>query len=489
MEIGKNPIPKSEFLPPQFQLEAKSAATVQNGDRHRERTSIQHHIHGKNSNADADKSSESSARRKRINIETPLDATILQNRRLTPCNHWQDVRHIVLSTDKRLAYVPGDILAIAPENDSKDVENMIRLMQWTHVADTPLQLNLNNEGDGDWVSRPFEHDALNTSNTTLRVLLTHALDITAVPRRSFFSAIARFAQDEAQKERILDFTNPEYIDWLHDYTTRPRRTIFEVLTELDSVKIPWKWVLDIFPPLRNRQFSIASGGALKTCQETGNTRFELLVAIVRYRTIIRKVRTGVCTRYLSDLPVGTHIQARLIKGSLGSVIRDPKKSVVMVGPGTGLAPLRSLIHERKQLQEELNPRLPTNDEDYGQIPHSELVLFFGSRNKDADYFYGEEWETLKEYIPLQVFTAFSRDQPQKIHVQDLIRTESKLLCRLLQEKEGILLVCGSSGNMPKAVRQAVIDAFISDSTQTPEEAEQYLERMELQGRYLQETWS
>ena len=480
---------KDEPLPPQFQLEERTETTVQNGGRYGEEVSTQYNSLGSNVDVDVDKSSKSSARREKIDIETPLNVKILDNRRLTPRSHWQDVRHIVLSTEKRLIYGPGDILAIAPENDSKDVENMMRLMEWTHIADTPLQLKSNDEADGHGRSIPFEHEVLDASTTTLRALLTHALDITAIPRRSFFSAIACFARDEAQKERILDFTNPEYIDWLHDYTTRPRRTIFEVLTELDSVKIPWKWVLDVFPPLRNRQFSIASGGALKTCHETGNTRFELLVAIVKYRTIIRRIRTGVCTRYLANLPVGTRVRARLIKGSLGSTIRDPEKPLIMVGPGTGLAPLRSLIHERKQLLDNLNPQLPTDDKGNGQVPQSELVLFFGGRNKDADYFYREEWETLKEHVPLQVFTAFSRDQHQKIYVQDLIRKESKLVCRLLHEKGGILLVCGSSGNMPKAVRQAVIDAFVKDSTQTLEEAEKYLERMELQGRYLQETWS
>ena len=117
-----------------------------------------------------------------------------------------------------------------------------------------------------------------------------------------------------------------------------------------------------------------------------------------------------------------------------------------------------------------------------------MALFFGCRKKDVDYFYQSEWEKLQEELPLRCFTAFSRDQKQKIYVQDLIKEQSELIYRLLYEAGGMVYVCGSSGRMPKAVRTALTEAFSQHGNMQQRDAEAYMQAMEKEGRYKQETW-
>ena len=422
------------------------------------------------------------------NSAVQLDVLLEQNQRITPEDHWQDVRHLVFSTSQPYSYAPGDILTIYPENACEDVDQIIHIMEWGDVADLEVELSPAKETQlfvdpsiRDW--RPQIAKSL-----TLRALLTKCLDLNAIPRRSFFALIAHFTENSFQKDRLLEFTKFEFIDELYDYTTRPRRGILEVLQEFDTVKIPWEWAATVLPVLRGRQFSIASGGQLKQGQ-CHSTRFELLVAIVKYNTVIKKVRQGVCTRYLARLPSGTKLRVSLHKGDLGTATFDAIRPVVMVGPGTGVAPMRSLIWERyewaRRNSKDASNTIPRNKE----IDHAgRSILFYGCRNSEADFFFRDEWSDLKTKMPLQVFAAFSRDQERKIYVQDLIKEQCKLVYSLLWETDGIIYVCGASGKMPQAVRESLIESFQMAGGLQKETAEAHLAQMEREGRYKQETW-
>ena len=421
-------------------------------------------------------------------ITQPILVTLKENRRVTSDGHWQDVRHLVFTCHGPAEYGPGDVLAIYPKNLTAEVDQLVQQMAWTDVADRPIYFTptIPTGGSGSYTSPPI---SLSDTCTTLRKLLTEHLDLTAIPRRSFFSLIAHFTDDQFHKDRLLDFTKPEYIDELYDYTTRPRRSILEVLQEFESVKIPWQWAANVLPELRSRQFSIASGGQLKKTPE-GNAKFELLVAIVKYRTVIKKMREGVCTRYLAALPVGTEFYVSLQRGSLAITKAEAQQPVVMIGPGTGVAPMRSLVWERLQwLQDDgTQDKEKVYDHVNGVPSIGESVLFFGCRNKSADFFYRDEWNNLNDQLPFSIFPAFSRDQSQKVYVQDIVRQQGLRVYRLLSGLNGTVFVCGSSGKMPQAVRVALIDVFEKWGSMEREDAEQALERLEREGRYKQETW-
>lgn len=487
LQDGIHPIPEDVLLQPRWTLSllkdasSVSASSISNGSNPIATTNDFHVPCTERGGANAPAS--------QVDV-TPSNITMTldHNTRLTPTTHWQDVRHLSFTTLEQVHYDAGDILTIHPKNASNDVEHLLEVMDWISMADKPIHLVPTGPESATHSYPPPPITQLTVqSSTTLRTLLTDHLDLTAIPRRSFFSFIAHFTNDPMHKDRLLEFTNPEYVDELYDYTTRPRRSILEVLQEFESVKIPWQWAVTVLPILRGRQFSIASGGRLQRGPK-GGTCFELLVAIVKYRTVIKKIREGVCTKYIAALPVGSQISVTLQKGGLGITKTEARRPVITIGPGTGVAPIRSLIWERRQWADELESRSQANGSKVmnGMGSIGESVLFFGCRNQEADFFYGSEWEELQEKMPLQVFTAFSRDQKQKVYVQDLIRQQSKLLYRLLHASNGIIYICGSSGKMPQAVREALIEVFQTNMDRGAAEA--YLLAMEKEGRYKQETW-
>ena len=409
-------------------------------------------------------------------------ANLESSRRLTPENHWQDVRHFTLVTPQNLQYFPGDALAITPKNVSQDVSTLIALMRWESVASKLLSLAPTNPAaDFTSYSKSPVPDPLPGGLLTLETLLTNHLDITAIPRRSFFATIAQYTKDPAQHDRLLEFSDPQFLDDYYDYATRPRRSILEILQEFHTVKIPWKEAINVFPIIRSRQFSIASGGHLKRTNDEKGTRFELLVAIVKYRTVIKKIRQGVCTRYLATLPEASTLNVVLKNEGRFQKKTEGQGSHILIGAGTGLAPLRALIYEKEH-------RLQAGD----QV--GPTCLFFGCRSQGADDFFADTWREFQQ--DLRVFAAFSRDQRQKVYVQDILREQAELVSDMIVNKQAVVVVCGSSGAMPKAVREALLDILARDQNEKDagsvemnrEEAQAYLARMEKVGRFKQETW-
>ena len=355
-----------------------------------------------------------------LDIPNALIASVESNKRLTPTTHWQDVRLLTLSLQHSHSYNPGDVLTIYPKNFPSDVNHFLTLCNWTSIADKPIRFIHNPQRTPEINLANQESPPIQLSDRdhvfSLRELLTNHLDIMSIPRRSFFSQLLHYTDNPSHRERLEEFTNPEFIDELYDYTTRPRRSILEVLDEFTSVKIPWQKVCSVVPKIRGRQFSIASGGVLKFGQRsslpsstpTGEgvaseiTKVELLVAIVKYRTVIKRIRLGVATRYIASLRPGQRISVTLEKGGLGFKKGDISRPVVMIGPGTGVAPMRNLIYERMAVRGQMG------------IPHPSLgerdILFYGCRNREADFFFRGEWDAIGEKAGLSVFVAFSRDQ-------------------------------------------------------------------------------
>ncbi|RSL64821.1 NADPH-dependent diflavin oxidoreductase 1 [Fusarium euwallaceae] len=365
-------------------------------------------------------------------------ATLADNVRFTPETHWQDVRLVSFDIPKRdgvkLQCNPGDCLTIYPKNFPQDAQKLITLMGWDDIADKPLDLSLCDSLPQNLYIDP---------KCTLREIILNNIDFTAIPRRSFLKSMSYFSTNPDHKERLLEFTMTEYLDEYFDYATRSRRSILEVLEEFTSVKLPAERVLDIFPLIRGRDFSIANGGMkLKHPTNEDITRVELLVALVKYRTILRKPRQGLCSRYLENLPAGSSLT--VTHKPVLSPIHGPQNAqrpLVAIATGTGLAPIRALIHER--LTHPL--RAP-------------IHLFFGNRNRDADYFFHDEWDAAVRDGNLDVFLAFSRDQRTKIYVQDRLREEAKRLEGPILDN-GIFCVCGGSTKMADAAKRAVFEPF------------------------------
>lgn len=387
-----------------------------------------------------------------------LEMTLKSNERITRSDHFQDIRHVILeSTDLKLSYQPGDVAVLRPHNLATDVRDFLDLMQWAKIADTPFILLPQSE------DRPIPSHWPRTS--TLRGLLTHHLDVFSTPRRSFFEFLAYFANDPMQKEKLREFSRPEGQDELYSYNQRPRRTIFEVLSDFHSVQIPLDYIIDVFPEIRPRQYSISS--ALRKHPN----QIHLTVAIVLYKTMLQKERIGVCSKWIESLHPGDTIRVGIAKGTmkLPASIHTP---AIFIGPGTGVAPVRSMIQER------------TLDK------ANDNVLFFGCRYKECDYVYADEWQEYEQQGMLEHHTAFSRDTPQKVYVQDILRRESKRVWEALSPiGRGVLYLSGSAEKMPTDVEKALRDIFQTEGDMSVEEAEAYLGLLERSRRYQQECWT
>ncbi|KAH8172787.1 flavodoxin domain-containing protein [Sarocladium implicatum] len=394
-------------------------------------------------------------------------ATISEKKRLTPKTHWQDVQLVSFdipsqSDGTKLRCVPGDCLTIYPKNFPSDVQRLLTAMDWTSIADQPLDLSL-------CPSLPRGLHTLSSSSctTTLRTLLLHNIDFTAVPRRSFLKNMSYFSDDEYHKERLLEFTMTDYLDEYFDYATRSRRSIIEVLEEFHSVKIPAHRLLDIFPLIRGRDFSVANGGSRQDHpSKPDTTRIELLIAMVRYKTVLRKPRQGLCSRYLANVPEGTslHVTHKPVLTPIHGPA-NAQRPLIAMATGTGLAPVRALIHER--------------------LTHpssAPTTLFFGNRNRSADYLFEEEWPALNNVV---VHTAFSRDQREKIYVQDLVRKEAPYVADVI-EQGGIFAVCGGSSKMAESCKCAVFDPY-SEAGADDVEIEARKQRLE-STTWWQEIW-
>ena len=459
-------------------------------------------------------------------------ATVHQNERVTSKTHWQDVRHLTFTTDKSITYYPGDVLSLSPQNLARDVSAFLALQGWDPIADIPLKITptmyLTSLSTSSSNLPPPPPPIPNpVSPLTLRTLLTHHLDFTAIPRRSFFSHVANYTIDPLHKERLLEFVDPEHVDELWDYTTRPRRTILEVLQEFNSVRLDWQEGLLCgggIGIIRERLFSIASSQQgmhlshditnkpgyfpLNETSLTPDRTVEILAAIVKYQTVLKRPRTGLCTRWLATLSPGDKVNIVITRGTGFSFFRSTsaelERPVIMICPGTGVAPMRSLAWERLSIGISQGRKI------------GDMLLFFGCRNREADFYFKSEWErwqhnhenyddliteqknghenvSLCKHSNRRVFVAFSRDQKQKHYVQNLIHEHASTVFRALHDQEGIVYVCGSSGHMPQAVREALIKVFEQGGSDAGnkmgrDQAERYLVDMERAGRYRQETW-
>ncbi|WFD07805.1 NAPDH-dependent diflavin reductase [Malassezia vespertilionis] len=372
-------------------------------------------------------------------------ATVVKNERMTAADHWQDVRLFELDLPPETvlpAYQAGDVVCLFPQNNAEDVAHLLQRLHWTDQADRLLTLT------NTTPARPLP-PMLSRENAsgrlTLRKLLTDFLDPFSVPRRSFFEAIQHFSPpDHLEHEKLTEFLQPgEGTEDMYEYAQRVRRTMAEVLHEFKSLDIPINCVMELFPLMRERQYSIASAPSVFA------HRIQLVAALVEYKTRLQKPRQGVCSQWLKQLPVGSVVPLRILKGTL--LMPATPMPVLAIGPGTGIAPLRSIIQERI----------------VAQPPELDNVVLTGCRYKDRDCLFHTEWAALVQgRIPstwnmmlgtadmpladkdrelrqeLVHFIAASRDHEQKVYVQDVLREQGALVWEILGLRRGMAYLCG-----------------------------------------------
>ncbi|SPQ94133.1 unnamed protein product (mitochondrion) [Plasmodiophora brassicae] len=364
-----------------------------------------------------------------------------------------DVRIVELSA-RHVRYTPGDILIIHPRNSVEAARQFIV----DRIRMDPLTVVVIECKDDD--------GKLPTGcKVTILDLFVRFLDIFGTPRRHFFEFLAQFATDDVEKERLLELSSPEGQADLLAYNFRERRTYAEVLNDFPSAQVPLARLLEEVPRLAPRQFSIASS------PRAHPDRIQILAAIVEFQTPYKRRRVGLCSHFLRTLKVGDSVDVWSRSGCLS--IPPSPVPMIMVGPGTGIAPFRSMCNELSFLHD----RGP-----------SEIRVYFGCRYKANDFYFEFEWDQLLSRGTITAFVpAFSRDQPNKVYVQDQLREQGADVWRILSGG-GVFYLAGSSNSMPKQVQDAIIDICIEYGHMTDDDARTFVRQLQRRGQYVIETW-
>ncbi|CAK9811444.1 NADPH-dependent diflavin oxidoreductase 1 [Anthophora plagiata] len=337
--------------------------------------------------------------------------TIIENTRTTVEDHFQDVRLIKFRSDN-INYQPGDIVYVRPKNSKEQVERFFDILNDNNVQlhkDMLIQVS----------EKEIKVPNVLKQTLTLYQIVEQYWDLNFKPRRSTMQVLSFISDNELEKEKLHEFTTANGQEELYNYINRPRRNILELLADFPHTtsQLNVRLLFEIMSPIKPRAFSIAS--SLKVHRN----EIHLLVAVVKYKTKLLEPRYGLCSNWLANLTEGSKIIFWIQKGTFKFVYDRP---MIFIGPGTGVAPFRSVLLDKSSLDDDLR----------------DCALFFGCRNKEKDYHCKEDFEYLSQRKSLNLFCAFSRDQDYKIYVQHLISNQ-KQLCWEFLKRNGIIYLAGT----------------------------------------------
>ncbi|MCX2942227.1 NADPH-dependent assimilatory sulfite reductase flavoprotein subunit [Rahnella perminowiae] len=366
--------------------------------------------------------------------EAPLTATLSVNQKITGRDSDKDVRHLEIDLgDSGLRYQPGDALGIWFENDPQLVQEIVELLwlkgdEIVEVNDKKLPL-----------SQALQHHIELTQNTT--------------PIIEKYAALCR---DEHLTGLLADKPALQQYAQTVPFADMIRRAP----TELDAQQL-----VDLLRPLTPRLYSIASSQA-----ET-ETEVHITVGVVRYE-IDGRSRSGGASGFLADrLEEDGEVKVFIEHNDNFRLPADPEKPVIMIGPGTGIAPFRAFIQQRD------------NDGATGKN-----WLFFGNPHFTDDFLYQVEWQRyVKDGLLTNISLAWSRDQAEKVYVQDKLREQGAEVWQWLQEGAHVY-VCGDANRMAKDVEQALLEIIAQYGEMDLETADEYLSELRLDRRYQRDVY-
>ncbi|WP_435817617.1 sulfite reductase subunit alpha [Gottfriedia acidiceleris] len=369
----------------------------------------------------------------------PFQAKVLKNINLNGTDSNKETRHIELSlTGSGLSYVPGAALGVIPSNDPELVAALINEMKWNEEAN----VTVGKQGE----------------TLSLKEALTSYCEITLLTKKILQQA-AVFTENEELKNLVL----VENAIQLKEYCYG--RDLLDMLRDFGPWSASAQEIVSLLRKMTPRLYSIASSIAANPDE------VHLTIGAVRY-TAHGRDRKGVCSVLCSErikegdtLPVFVQVNKHFYLPESGD------KDIIMVGPGTGIAPFRSFIQERA----------------VNKVT-GRSWLFFGDQHEASDYLYRGELEKYQQDgVLTKIDTAFSRDTDQKVYVQHKMLENSKELYEWI-EKGAYFYVCGDKEYMAKDVNEALITILEKEGAMERDAAEAHLKDMQKQGRYQRDVY-
>lgn len=368
----------------------------------------------------------------------PFKAEVLENLNLNGRGSNKETRHLELSLEgSGLTYQPGDSVGVIPENDPALVELLITELKWN--SDEMVTIK---EGD----------------NQTLKDALTTYYEITTLTK-PLLQKVAELSTNDELKQLVAP-GNEEKV-----------KAYLEGRDLLDLVQNFGRWgesaqeFVSILRKIPARLYSIASS------LSANPDEVHLTIGALRYEAHGRE-RKGVCSILCADrLQPGDTVPVYIQHTENFRLPSNPDTPIIMVGPGTGVAPFRSFMQEREEIGAE-----------------GKSWMFFGDQHFVTDFLYQTEWQKwLNDGVLTKMDVAFSRDTEEKVYVQHRMLEHSKELFEWLQEG-AVVYICGDKKNMAQDVHNTLIEIIEKESGMSREKAEEYLADMQQQKRYQRDVY-
>ena len=372
--------------------------------------------------------------------EHPFPARIVHIKYLCGEDSQKDVRAIALSLKgSGLKYTVGDALGVYPENDPELVEQVLAA--------------LGASGEEPVVTP-------DSRVVPMRIALLLGYDITRVGEE-FLLLLARTSTDEDDVKILAELAEGDSEEWLEG------RDVLDVLQRFQSSTAPPEEIVASLAPLQPRLYSIASS------QNAHPDEVHLTVGVVRYHANER-ARKGVASTYLSEnsaLELGRRVGVFVHPAPGFRLPEAGNTPLIMVGPGTGIAPFRAFLQERRAVK-----------------ASGKNWLFFGDQRQHCDYLYRSELEEfLSDNTLARLDTAFSRDQDEKIYVQTRMMENGTLIWQWLEEGAHFY-VCGDAKRMAKDVDNALRDIVAEHGKMSEGEAREFVQRLSKARRYQRDVY-
>ncbi|MCC6414818.1 MAG: sulfite reductase subunit alpha [Opitutaceae bacterium] len=377
------------------------------------------------------------------NKDNPFPARVVENRLLNRPGSAKETRHFVVDLgESDLVYKAGDSLGVFARNRPEEVAEIVQLLGAT----------------GDELVTPLRAPA----PLPLREALGSALDLDG-PTKKMVELVASRVTDTGQKAQLEGLLRPEAKEQLEEFLYQ--RSFVDFLADYPTAKFAPQEFVGLLRRLMPRLYSIASSPRVYPRQ------IHLTIAVVRYHTNHRD-RVGVCSSFLSDrVAVGCTPVPVFVSHSHFGPPEDTAKDCIMIGPGTGIAPFRAFVQDRVAA---------------GATGRN--WVFFGDQKKAADYLYEEEWEdfTAKHQVH-RLDLAWSRDQANKIYVQDRMRENAAELWAWISGGAHFY-VCGDAKRMAKDVDAALHEIIAAQGRMDTAAAAEYVKQMKKDKRYQRDVY-
>ncbi|KAI0152433.1 NADPH-cytochrome P450 reductase [Hypoxylon sp. NC0597] len=423
-----------------------------------------------------------------FNAHNPYIAPIVESKELFNVKDRNCLHLEVDISGSNLSYQTGDHIAIWPTNAGQEVDLFLSILGLEDKRDTVISV----KALEPTAKVPFP------TPTTYDAIVRYHLEICAPVSRQFLGTLAAFAPDESIKAEMAKLGSDK--DYFQDKISKNHYNIARTLSLVSEGKkwtnVPFSAFIEGLTKLQPRYYSISSSSVVQPKKIS-------VTAVVENQLIPGRADPfrGVATNYLFALKQkqngdpnpepfgltyeihgprnkydGIHVPVH-VRHSNFKLPSDPSKPIILIGPGTGVAPFRGFVQERAKQAE--------SGENVGRT-----LLFFGCRKRNEDFMYESEWEEYKKALgdKFELITAFSREGPKKVYVQHRLKERAQEVNELL-EKKAYLYVCGDAANMAREVNTVLAQIIAEQRGITESKAEEIVKNMRAANQYQEDVWS